>query len=102
MEAPTSTTTQDLIHHQQRRPSYLSGCMIRPPCFPVQEEIEYSRLVKRQGGGHRWRNLLRKLAARDGGNKTSVKHLSFHYDAVSYSQNFDDGSYHYHRHHLQC
>ncbi|KAL5819938.1 hypothetical protein ACOSQ3_023897 [Xanthoceras sorbifolium] len=80
--------------HQQPRSSYLSSCVISPSCFSVHEEIEYSRIHYCDQGsnkrGRRWRNLLRKLV-RDGKSIHGSKHLSFHYDAVSYSQNFDEG-----------
>ncbi|KAK6258745.1 hypothetical protein SCA6_013219 [Theobroma cacao] len=82
----------------RRRSFYFSGCMMSPSCFPVHEEMEYSRIHYRSSSSdktrRRWRNLLRRLV-RDG--KSSIygsKPLSFHYDAVSYSQNFDDGCHH--------
>ncbi|KAK7850378.1 hypothetical protein CFP56_000982 [Quercus suber] len=57
----------DLSH---RRSSYFSGCMSSPSCFPVHEELEYSRIhcCSHNKRSRRWRNLLR-----------------------SYSQNFDEG-----------
>ncbi|OAY35690.1 hypothetical protein MANES_12G121900v8 [Manihot esculenta] len=80
-----------------RRSSCLSGCMMSPSCFPVHEEMEYSRIHYSSSSsskrGRRWRNLIRRLV-RDG--KSSLygsKPLSFNYDAVSYSQNFDEGSH---------
>ncbi|KAK4844882.1 hypothetical protein QYF36_025580 [Acer negundo] len=91
---------------RQRRSSYLSGCMLMispaPSCFPVHEDqMEYTRFhyceegsSSNKRGGRRWRNLLRKLV-RDGKSINGSKHLSFHYDPVSYSQNFDEGSHHY-------
>ncbi|XVE86898.1 hypothetical protein DITRI_Ditri18aG0072600 [Diplodiscus trichospermus] len=82
----------------RRRSSCFSGCYrMSPSCFPVHEEMEYTRIYycsssdKRR---RRWRNLLRRLV-RDG--KSCIygsKPLSFHYDAVSYSQNFDEGCHH--------
>lgn len=96
---------EDLSHHR-RRSSYFSGCMVSPvsTCLPVLEELEYSRIqYSGSGSGNgssnkrasrRWRNFLRRLVRVDGINKStygSNKHLSFHYDAVSYSQNFDEG-----------
>ncbi|KDP32170.1 hypothetical protein JCGZ_12631 [Jatropha curcas] len=74
-----------------------AGCMMSPSCFPVYDGMEYqlvqynsnnSSSIKRS---RRWRYLIRRLV-REG--KTSIygsKPLSFHYDAVSYSQNFDEG-----------
>ncbi|KAL4351613.1 hypothetical protein GQ457_06G035080 [Hibiscus cannabinus] len=84
---------------RRRQSSYFSGCYtMSPTCFPVHEEMEYSRIhycgkasdsdtIRR-----RWRNLLRRLV-KDGKSSAhrSSKPLSFHYDAVSYSQNFDEG-----------
>lgn len=95
-------------HHNRPRPSCLSGCMMSSPsCFPVHDEMEYSRIesfnycnnnniagAAANKGSRRWRNLLRRLV-REG--RTSIygsKPLSFRYDAVSYSQNFDDGNCH--------
>ncbi|KAJ4714603.1 DNA polymerase zeta catalytic subunit like [Melia azedarach] len=81
---------EDLSH--RRRSSYWSSCMVSPSCFPVHEEIEYSRIhyCGSNKRGRRWRNFLRRLV-RDGKSMYGSKHLSFHYDAVSYSQNFDEG-----------
>ncbi|KAE8675649.1 hypothetical protein F3Y22_tig00111650pilonHSYRG00225 [Hibiscus syriacus] len=62
--------------------------MMSPSCFPVHEEMEYSRIHYCSGGDkrpRRWRNLLRRLV------RSKAPPLSFHYDAVSYSQNFDEG-----------
>ncbi|KAK7818562.1 hypothetical protein CFP56_041203 [Quercus suber] len=82
----------DLSH---RRSSYFSGCMSSPSCFPVHEELEYSRIhcCSHNKRSRRWRNLLRRFVRESKnfyGSKDS-KPLSFHYDAVSYSQNFDEG-----------
>ncbi|EEF35153.1 conserved hypothetical protein [Ricinus communis] len=87
------------------RSSCLSGCMISSPsCFPVHDEMEYSRIHSSSGNSsnkrstRRWRHFIRRLV-RDGksslyGSSSSPKPLSFHYDAVSYSQNFDEGCHH--------
>lgn len=80
----------DLIH---RRSSYFSGCM-SPSCVPVHEE--YSRIQTTAGDkcqrSRRLRKLIRKIVSE---SKSSIygqaKPLTFQYDAVSYSQNFDDG-----------
>ncbi|XVF61472.1 hypothetical protein PTKIN_Ptkin08bG0132100 [Pterospermum kingtungense] len=71
-----------------------------PSCFPVHEEMEYARINYCSSSSsdkrrRRWRNLLRRLV-RDGKSSIygSSKPLSFHYDAVSYSQNFDEGCHH--------
>ncbi|KAH6759925.1 hypothetical protein C2S52_009644 [Perilla frutescens var. hirtella] len=81
----------DIIH---RRPSYLTGCM-SPSCVPVHEE--YSRIDV--GGGHdksrrgrKLRRLIRRIVSESKSlYGTQGKPLTFQYDAISYSQNFDDG-----------
>ncbi|KAK4263038.1 hypothetical protein QN277_028517 [Acacia crassicarpa] len=101
---------KDLTVH---RSSYFpGGCMtvtLSPSpssCFAVHDEVHYSRIhccdnhdannnhhsnhSKRGGGGGRWRNLLRRIM-REGKTACGPKTLSFQYDPVSYSQNFDDG-----------
>ncbi|KAG7968160.1 hypothetical protein I3843_08G138800 [Carya illinoinensis] len=84
----------DLIHRQSSLVN--SGCcsMMSPSCFPVpNDHVEYSRIHCRshRSRGWRWRYLLRRLL-RDSTKKFyRSKPLSFQYDAVSYSQNFDDG-----------
>ncbi|KGN48682.1 hypothetical protein Csa_003439 [Cucumis sativus] len=78
-----------------RRLPYLSGCVpSSPACFPIHEGVEYTRIHGGAGAkrsGWRWRYLLRKWV-KDGMNIYGSKSLSFQYDAVSYSQNFDEGS----------
>ncbi|EXC03913.1 hypothetical protein L484_016119 [Morus notabilis] len=79
-------------------PSYLPGCMTPPTCFPIHEEMEYTRLGHRGGSSRRnrrWRSFLWRLV-RDSKNMgfcgiPNQKSISFNYDAVSYSQNFDEG-----------
>ncbi|KAL1537000.1 hypothetical protein AAHA92_29565 [Salvia divinorum] len=73
-----------------RRPSYLIGCM-SPSCVPVHEE--YSRIPGGRGhrGGKRLRRLIRKILSESKSLYGAPKPLTFQYDAVSYSQNFDDG-----------
>lgn len=78
-----------------RRPtSYFSGCM-SPSCIPVHEE--YSRVNTNGGGGinksRRWRKIIKNLVRESKSIYGSNKPLTFHYDAVSYSQNFDEGHY---------
>ncbi|KZV42269.1 hypothetical protein F511_13368 [Dorcoceras hygrometricum] len=77
----------------QRRSSYFSGCM-SPSCVPVHEEytrihIGHADKVQRS---RRLRKLLRDIV---NDSKISIyrpaKPAKFQYDAVSYSQNFDDG-----------
>ncbi|KAL9158390.1 hypothetical protein ABFS82_08G064800 [Erythranthe guttata] len=90
----------DSIH---RRPYYFSGCM-SPSCVPVHEQYSRGAHASSGGGGeksHRsrkLRKLLRKIVSESksiyGSAAARHRHLNFQYDAVSYSQNFDDG---YHR-----
>ncbi|KAA0057639.1 hypothetical protein E5676_scaffold3040G00010 [Cucumis melo var. makuwa] len=76
---------------------YLSGCVPASPaaCFPVHEgSVGYTRIHGGAGGKRsawRWRYLLRKWV-KDSMSIYGSKSLSFQYDAVSYSQNFDEGS----------
>ncbi|KAF8370032.1 hypothetical protein HHK36_031930 [Tetracentron sinense] len=59
---------------------------------PIGVHKEYSRIHVCGGTNRsrRWRNLLRRLV-RESKSIYGSKPLTFHYDAVSYSQNFDDG-----------
>ncbi|KAE8676585.1 putative beta-glucosidase [Hibiscus syriacus] len=86
-----SEMERDLISCRRRALSCFSCSYMMPPsCFTVQEEMEYSR-IHRCSSRRRWKNLLRILV-RDGKNGVyGSKPLSFYYDAVSYSQNFDEG-----------
>ncbi|GFP91441.1 hypothetical protein PHJA_001288100 [Phtheirospermum japonicum] len=84
----------ELIH---RRPLYLSSCM-SPSCVPVHEE--YSRIqisgsgaVDKSHRSRRVRKLLRKIVSESRKVYRPAKPLTFQYDAVSYSQNFDEGCY---------
>ncbi|KAB1202006.1 hypothetical protein CJ030_MR8G019280 [Morella rubra] len=79
----------------RRRSLCVSECVISPAsCFPMPKEMEYSRINCCSHSRRSWRlrNLLRRLV-RDSKNFYGSKPLSFHYDAVSYSQNFDEGSH---------
>ncbi|RZC64295.1 hypothetical protein C5167_007980 [Papaver somniferum] len=90
-----------------------------PSCFPVKHEDYYTRIHRapKSNNSHdvvsrikrRWRNLLRRLVCERKimsicraamGNSNSKKRSTFHYDAVSYAQNFDEGCHHQedHRH----
>ncbi|KAK4347919.1 hypothetical protein RND71_034258 [Anisodus tanguticus] len=76
----------------RRSASQFYGCM-SPSCILVHDE--YSRINEcrhRDSGSYRrsWRKLLKKLV-NEGKNVYGKKTLTFHYDAVSYSQNFDEG-----------
>ncbi|KAL2527869.1 uncharacterized protein Fot_20470 [Forsythia ovata] len=78
----------DIINWQS---TYFSGCM-SPSCVSVHEE--YSRINTTNHDGNRsrrLRKLLRKLVKDSKSIYGSSKPLTFQYDAVSYSQNFDDG-----------
>ncbi|GLT46884.1 hypothetical protein SLA2020_206130 [Shorea laevis] len=88
----------------RHRSSYFSGCLMSPPCYPVNEERRYSRInhykddnddyvAADNKGGRWWRNLLRWLV-RGGKSLYRSRPLSLNYDAVSYAQNFDDGCHH--------
>ncbi|KAK2427880.1 hypothetical protein QL285_026435 [Trifolium repens] len=82
---------QDPTIRKVHRPSYISNCMMSPPCFPVPNEFQYSKIhyspIKRKWW---WRNLLRKFL-RDRKILCRHKQISFQYDPISYSQNFDEG-----------
>lgn len=88
----------DVVSHRQSSSSFFSGCAMSPAsCLIVHEEMNYSRIhhcssqqYSKIRSGQRWRNLLRKLV-RDSKTICGSRPLSFRYDAVSYSQNFDDG-----------
>ncbi|KAL7190793.1 hypothetical protein ACSBR2_022971 [Camellia fascicularis] len=79
-----------------RRSSYFSGCM-SPSCVPVHEE--YSRIRLPPIGGddnhrnRRWRKIIKKLVKESKNIYGSNKPPTFQYDAISYSQNFDEGSH---------
>ncbi|CAI9766898.1 unnamed protein product [Fraxinus pennsylvanica] len=76
------------INH--RRLSYFSGCM-SPSCVPVHEE--YSRIHISHGNNksRRLKKLLRKIVSESKSIYGPSKPVTFQYDAVSYSQNFDEG-----------
>ncbi|KVI02755.1 hypothetical protein Ccrd_018945 [Cynara cardunculus var. scolymus] len=81
----------------QRRSSYFSGC-ISPPCVPLHDQYERVDPSTHSNGSdlwsRRWRKLINKVVRE---SKKSIygssKPLTFRYDAVSYSQNFDDGNH---------
>ncbi|GMI68731.1 hypothetical protein like AT5G65613 [Hibiscus trionum] len=106
-ETNMSEMERDLISRRRRTSSCFSGCyMMSTSRFTVHEEMEYSRIHRCSSSsdtGKRWRNLLRRLV-RDGKNSmygSNSKPLSFHYDAVSYSQNFDEGCHREESEHYQ-
>ncbi|KAF3439160.1 hypothetical protein FNV43_RR17435 [Rhamnella rubrinervis] len=85
---------------RRRSSSYFTGCVMSPAsCLHVHEETDYSRIhycssqqYTKRSSQYRWRNLLRKLV-RDSKTICGSRPTSFHYDALSYSQNFDEGFY---------
>ncbi|KAI5684381.1 hypothetical protein M9H77_05609 [Catharanthus roseus] len=82
----------------RRSSSYFSGCM-SPSCVPVHEE--YSRIGSSgaHGGGdsktirsrRRLKKIIKKLMNESKSIYGGSRPLTFQYDAVSYSQNFDEG-----------
>ncbi|KAL1365467.1 hypothetical protein HN51_013488 [Arachis hypogaea] len=92
-----------------KRGSYL-GCMLSPPCFPVHDEFQYSRIHHKSSKttsnkirGRRWRRILRRFmkeskktsmcisgCGSNNNNNNNNKALSFQYDPISYAQNFDE------------
>ncbi|KAI3699489.1 hypothetical protein L2E82_43845 [Cichorium intybus] len=79
-----------------RRSSYFSGCL-SPSCLPAHEQYTLINGGTHSSGCNRWRRRWRKLintVIRE--SKKSIygssKPLTFRYDAVSYSQNFDEGT----------
>ncbi|KAF5791502.1 hypothetical protein HanXRQr2_Chr09g0395501 [Helianthus annuus] len=90
-----STTTDFITSPSQRRFSYFSGCM-SPSCIPVEEQYTRIKSVRRSSERQRrkWRKLMNKVVEE---SKRSIygssKPMVFRYDAVSYSQNFDEGNH---------
>ncbi|GFY81097.1 hypothetical protein Acr_01g0009060 [Actinidia rufa] len=82
----------DPTGHQVGRSSYFSGCMSLSS-VPVHEE--YSRILLSSNGtgnrSRRWRRLIKRLVRESKSIYGSNKPPIFQYDAVSYSQNFDEG-----------
>ncbi|CAK8540399.1 unnamed protein product [Lathyrus sativus] len=83
---------QDHTIKNVQNPCSVSNCIMSPPCFPVPNEFQYSKIhytpIKRKW---RWRNLLTKFLRNRSKILCRHKHISFQYDPVSYSQNFDEG-----------
>ncbi|ESW30326.1 hypothetical protein PHAVU_002G143700 [Phaseolus vulgaris] len=76
-----------------QRSSYMPGCMMSPSCLPIHNEFQYSRIKycsNPRKRVRRWRNILRRFM-RESKTLCRSKPMSFQYDPVSYSQNFDEG-----------
>lgn len=82
-----------------RRSSYFSGSCMSPSCVPVHEEYTRINIINNGHGGgsngnrsRRLKKIIKKLMSERkniyGSRPTT---LTFQYDAVSYSQNFDEG-----------
>ncbi|KAL8251639.1 hypothetical protein R6Q59_035332 [Mikania micrantha] len=89
-----AATTDFISATNHRRSSYLVGCM-SPSCVPVHEE--YTLISSGTRGSNRrslrWKKLMKKMI--DDSRKSiygASKPVIFRYDAVSYSQNFDEGN----------
>ncbi|CAA2958568.1 Hypothetical predicted protein [Olea europaea subsp. europaea] len=73
-----------------RRLPYFSGCM-SPSCVTVQEEYSRIHISRGNNKGRRLRKLVRKIVNESKSIYEPSKPVTFQYDAVSYSQNFDEG-----------
>ncbi|CBI25707.3 hypothetical protein VitviT2T_010790 [Vitis vinifera] len=80
---------RDLTAH--RCSSHFSGCIPSSPCFHGPEDYSRLRICSRgRNRSQRLRNIIKRIM-REGKSIYGSKPLTFQYDAVSYSQNFDDG-----------
>ncbi|KAK7309601.1 hypothetical protein RJT34_06463 [Clitoria ternatea] len=71
--------------------SSISECMMSPSCLPIHNEFQYSRIhYSHNKRVWRWRNIIRRFM-RESKIMCRSKHVSFQYDPISYSQNFDEG-----------
>lgn len=74
------------------RSSNLSECSSSSSSFSDHED--YSQINGGVSKSRKWKKLMRKMVE---GSKRSIygssKPMIFHYDAVSYSLNFDEGNY---------
>ncbi|PSS21187.1 DNA polymerase zeta catalytic subunit like [Actinidia chinensis var. chinensis] len=87
------------------RSSYFFGCM-SPSCIPVHEEYSRIRLSSNSTGNksRKWQKLIKRLVRESKSIYGYNKPPTFQYDAISYSQNFDEGchkeEYQYHCPHV--
>ncbi|PWA78939.1 hypothetical protein CTI12_AA210710 [Artemisia annua] len=75
-----------------QKSAHFSGC-ISPSCVPVHNKYTRVNRTKCDRWSRMWRKLINKVIQE---SKKSLygstpKTLTFRYDAVSYSQNFDEG-----------
>ncbi|KAJ0985954.1 hypothetical protein J5N97_004310 [Dioscorea zingiberensis] len=85
---------------QRQSSNYLYGCMGSPTWFPANRQqhqhskfhlLRHAAGASINGGRSRsWREALKRFI-KEGRNFYSSKPITFGYDAVSYSKNFDDG-----------
>ncbi|CAA2999788.1 Hypothetical predicted protein [Olea europaea subsp. europaea] len=73
-----------------RRLPYFSGCM-SPSCVTVHEEYARIHISRGNNRGRRLKKLVRKIVNESKSIYEPSKPVTFQYDAVSYSQNFDEG-----------
>ncbi|GAA0165931.1 hypothetical protein LIER_21206 [Lithospermum erythrorhizon] len=74
--------------------SYFSGCiscMSPASCFIPEKYSRLDNNVNNKTSQKKLKNIIDKIASESKNVYGSPKPLRFHYDAVSYSQNFDDG-----------
>ncbi|GAB4848829.1 hypothetical protein Ancab_003623 [Ancistrocladus abbreviatus] len=75
---------------------YSSKCLVSSSCVPRCEGYSRIHICGGSGGSncHRtrrfWRRFVKRLV-REGRSIYGSKPVTFQYDAVSYSQNFDEG-----------
>ncbi|KZV48908.1 hypothetical protein F511_09696 [Dorcoceras hygrometricum] len=77
------------IVQRRRRASDISVC-VSPSCAPVDEDYSHIHKSQDKCPNINLNRLLRKLLHKIG-IYGGQKRITFQYDAVTYSQNFDDG-----------
>jgi len=94
MDNMSNSTAMEKDLTMTRSSSYMPGCMMSPSCLPIHSEFQYSRIHYCSSSPRkrvrRWRNILRRFM-RESKTLCRSKPVSFQYDPVSYSQNFDEG-----------